>query len=79
LNSGSEFPSRSNANRAAGEERDPTEDETNHMIDEMRLRFYETCGEDAYNRAVSQAEREATADRLGRMNDLRLCIVFETC
>ena len=49
------------------------------MIDEMRLRFYETCGEDAYNRAVSQAEREATADRLGRMNDLRLCIVFETC
>lgn len=59
---------------ANGEEREPTEDEANHMIDEMRLRFYETFGEDAYNRAVSQAEREATADRLARMNDMRLLL-----
>jgi len=33
-----------------------------------------TFGEDAYNRAVSQAEREATADRLARMGDLRLLL-----
>ena len=36
------------------EERQPTEDEMNHMIDEMRLRFYEVYGPDAYNPAISQ-------------------------
>lgn len=49
---------------AKEEEREPTEDEMNNMIDEMRLRFYEVYGPDAYNRAISQEEREKTAERL---------------
>lgn len=53
------------ADQESGE---PTEDEMNHMIDEMRLRFYEVYGPDAYNLAISEAEREKTAERLSRIN-----------
>ncbi|HET6979059.1 MAG TPA: RHS repeat-associated core domain-containing protein [Pyrinomonadaceae bacterium] len=64
---------------AQGESRDPNDDEMNHMIDEMRLRFYEVYGEDVYNRVVSQAEREKTAERLSlmRLDQLLYCVGAE--
>jgi len=64
---------------AEDEEREPTEDEMNHMIDEMRLRFYEVYGQDAYNRAISEREREKTAERLALMSfdQLLYCVGSE--
>ncbi len=59
---------------AEGEANEPSDDVYNSVIDEMRLRFYETFGEDAYNKAVSESEREKTADRLSRMTDMRLLL-----
>lgn len=34
------------------------------MVDEMRTRYRETFGEEAYKRAVSEEERRATDQRL---------------
>jgi hypothetical protein len=47
-----------------GEARNPTSDEMNQMVDEMRLRFYETYGEEAYNQAVPEEQRQLTMERL---------------
>jgi RHS repeat-associated protein len=54
------------AQHANGESRNPTETEMNQMVDEMRLRFYEVYGEDAYNRAIPVEERKRTEERLGQ-------------
>lgn|GEM_PF-6281473 len=46
------------------ESREPTQDEMNLMVDEMRMRFRQTYGQDAYNSAVSEDERKKTAERM---------------
>jgi hypothetical protein len=46
------------------EAREPTQDEMNAMVDEMRMRYLHTFGQEAYEQAVSKEEREATERRL---------------
>jgi len=48
------------------ESRQPTQQEMNQMVDEMRLRFYEVYGDELYQRAVPDEERDRTAERLGQ-------------
>ncbi|MBK7704654.1 MAG: hypothetical protein IPJ30_02460 [Acidobacteria bacterium] len=48
------------------ESREPTDDEMNSMVDEIRMRYRETFGEEAYSTAVSQDERERTEGRLAK-------------
>lgn len=49
----------------AGEEaRPPTPEETNTMVDQMRMRYLQTFGQEAYEQAVSREERDATERRL---------------
>lgn len=57
---------------AAQEAREPTDCEMNTMIDEMRMRFLYAFGREAYERAVSRGQREATEQRL-RLRDLPSC------
>lgn len=53
-------------NHSAEEDREPTEAEMNLMVDEMRLAYQETFGQEAYEQAVSEEERKLTAERLAR-------------
>jgi hypothetical protein len=46
------------------ESREPTEDEMNTMVDQMRMHYLKTFGREEYERAVSREEREATERRL---------------
>lgn len=48
------------------EERSPTDDEMNSMVDEMRLAYQETFGITPYTQAVSEAKRNETASRLAK-------------
>jgi RHS repeat-associated protein len=50
------------------EARQPTQEEMNAMIDELRMRYLHTYGREAYEQAVSKEEREATAKRLRGRN-----------
>lgn len=36
------------------------------MVDEIRYRFQQTYGQAAYEQAVSESERKATAERLAK-------------
>jgi hypothetical protein len=48
---------------AAKEAREPTEDEMNHMVDDLRMQYLNTFGREMYEQAVSPEEREATERR----------------
>lgn len=48
------------------EEREPTEAEMNLMVDEIRVNFQQTYGNELYERFVSKEERKATADRVAK-------------
>ncbi|HEX7772178.1 MAG TPA: RHS repeat-associated core domain-containing protein, partial [Pyrinomonadaceae bacterium] len=49
----------------SGEEaRPPTPEEMNTMVDQMRMRYLQTFGQEAYEQAVSREERNATERRL---------------
>ena len=48
------------------ESREPTTDEMNTMVDEIRYRFQQTYGQAAYEQAASEGERKATAERLAK-------------
>jgi RHS repeat-associated protein len=52
------------AAHSAEESRDPTQDEMNTMVDQMRMRYLQTLGQEAYEQAVSREERQATERRL---------------
>lgn len=54
----------SQADHINTESRDPTPDEMNTMVDEIRYRFQQTYGQAAYEQAVSETERRATTERL---------------
>ncbi len=48
------------------ESREPTQAEMNLMVDELRLNYQQTYGQEAYNQAVSEDQRKLTADRLAK-------------
>ena len=48
------------------ESRDPTDEEMNLMVDEIRMRYRETFGDEAYITAVSEDERKKTEIRLAK-------------
>ena len=48
----------------AGEDREPTQQEMNTMVDQMRMYYLKTFGREEYERAVSREEREATERRV---------------
>jgi RHS repeat-associated protein len=45
------------------ESRAPTQDEMNHMVDDLRMQYLNTFGREMYEQAVSPEEREATERR----------------
>jgi hypothetical protein len=54
----------STAAHVKGESGEPTEAERNLMVDEIRTRFRETYGDEAYRTAVSEEERKKTEERM---------------
>ncbi|MBK8149577.1 MAG: hypothetical protein IPK58_15585 [Acidobacteria bacterium] len=46
------------AYHASQELREPTDEEMNLMVDEIRVRYRTTFGEEAYNQAVSEEQRK---------------------
>ena len=45
------------------ESREPTQDEMNHMVDDLRMQYLNAFGREMYERAVSLEERDATDRR----------------
>jgi RHS repeat-associated protein len=50
------------------ESREPTEEEMNHMVDDMRMQYLNAFGREMYEKAVPQSEREATERRKNPRN-----------
>jgi len=55
-------------------EREPTQEEMNLMVDEIRLAYQKTFGDEAYAQAVSEKERKLTADRLAKRGNQGMLI-----
>ena len=49
---------------AAEEAREPTEEDMNHMVDDLRMQFRALFGEDMYKSAVSDKQRDETEQRM---------------
>ncbi|MGB7069307.1 MAG: RHS repeat-associated core domain-containing protein, partial [Pyrinomonadaceae bacterium] len=58
----------------ATEEREPTEAEMNLMVDEMRLGYQQTFGQEEYEQAVSEDQRKLTAGRLAKRGSAGMLI-----
>jgi hypothetical protein len=54
----------SNAQHIYAESGDPTTEQENQMVDEIRYAFQQVYGQEAYARSVSEEERRATSERL---------------
>lgn len=48
------------------ESRPPTPDEMNLMVDEMRMAYRKTFGQEAYERDVKEADRRETESRMAQ-------------